>query len=163
MPAAMKQIKYRFILLSWKYFDHMSKYIIHIIKNKKKHNLHLARVVDWDSRRLRRTSNGDRDVERQVVRAVSGDIYATLNATERGREQADQLNLTVEGDNACEADRRRLDCLAHVTKNNGARVGGLGNEGVKRTRTSRRHITRRVVANNVAGRRGEIERNGGSA
>ena len=119
--------------------------------------------MDWDSRRLRRTSNGDRDVERQVVRAGSGDIHATLNATERGREEADQLNLTVEGDNACEADRRRLDRLAHVTKNDGARVGGLGNEGVQRTRAGGRHVSRRVVAHNVAGRRGEVERNSGGA
>ena len=119
--------------------------------------------MEWDSRRLRRTSNGDRDVERQVVRRGGGDIQTTLNAAERAREQADQLNLTVEGDNASLGAQCRLDGLAHVAKNDGARVGGLGNEGVQRTRTSRGHITRRVVANNVAGRRGEIERNGGSA
>ena len=134
-----------------------------LLEVRKKHNLHLARAVDWDSRRLRRTSNGDRDVERQVVRRGGGDIRTTLNAAERAREQADQLNLTVEGYNAGLGAQCRLDGLAHVAKKDGARVGGLGNEGVQRTRTSRCHITRRVVANNVAGRRGEIERNGGSA
>ena len=154
MPAAMKLIKYIFILLSQKYFDHMNEYNVHIIKNKKKHNLHLARAVDWDSRRLRRTSNGDRDVEGQVVSVVSGDVYATLNATERGREEADQLNLTVVRDNARKGSLNRL---AHVAKNDGASGSSLGNESGKRTRTSRGHITRRVVANDVAGRRSEIK------
>ena len=118
--------------------------------------------MDWDSRRLRRTSNGDRDVEREVVRAVSGDIHATLNTANRGREQADQLNLTVEGDYAPLGVQCRLDGLAHVTKNDGARSVRLTDEDGKLRRTSRSHITRRVVANNVVGRRSKIERNGSS-
>lgn len=113
--------------------------------------------MDWDSRRLRRTSNGDRDVEREVVRASGGDVYATLNATDRGREEADQLNLTVEGYNARLGVQRCLDGLAHVAKNDGASGRSLGNEGGKRTRTSCGHITRRVVANDVAGRGSEVK------
>ena len=119
--------------------------------------------MDGDSRRLRRAGNGDRDVERQVVRASSRDIHATLNTANRGREQADQLNLTVEGEHGSAGANNSLDRLAHVAKNDGARGVSLSNEGGKRTRAGGCHVSRRVVAHDVAGRRGEIKRNSGGA
>ena len=119
--------------------------------------------MDGDRSSLRRASNGDRDVERQVVRAGSRDIHATLNTANRGREQADQLNLTVEGEHGSAGANNSLDRLAHVTKNDTACGGGvsLSNEGGKRTRAGGCHVSRRVVAHDVAGRRGEIKRNSG--
>ena len=122
----------------------------------KKANLHLARRVNGDSRRLRRTSNGDRDVEGKVVCVVSGDVHTTLNASGRAREQTDQLNLTVEGDYA---RKRALNGLAHITKNDGASSGSLLNKRIQ-TGDVGIHSTRGVVANDVAGSRYEFKCNG---
>ena len=114
-----------------------------------------------DRRRLRNTADRDRDVERQVVRASGRDIHATLNTANRAREQADQLNLAVEGEHGSVGTNNGLDGLAHVTKNDGARSVRLTNEGGERGRAGGRHVTRWVVADNVAGRRGEIKRQRG--
>ena len=122
-------------------------------------NLHLARRMDVDRRRLRRTTDRDRDVERQVVRVGIRGRGAALNTANSACEQADQLNLTVERDNARERVLGGLDGLAHVTKNDRARSGGLSNEGVQ-GRDVGGHVARRVVADNVISSWDELERNG---
>ena len=124
--------------------------------NKHYANLHLARGGELRQRDRWDTTNGDRDVEGQVVAVVGGDVYTALNTTERTIDEADQLNLTEEVLRASGGTGESgLDGLAHVTENDVATssVVGLSNE---RGKTSRAgvgggHRTRGVVANNVAG------------
>jgi hypothetical protein len=114
------------------------------------------------TRNVRDAENNDWDVEGEVVGEGVGGVGRTEDTEGGGGRDVQELHLTKRACGTRAADLRRDD-LAHVAKDQAARTGSGDVRSNRRLERDRRsaHAARWVVADNVAGRGGELVAIGG--